>query len=365
MSDQEKMEALLRRYINATEEGEIQGSKEWKEKRKARDSKENTEFIVGGSEIASLMGVNHFKNKFSFIMEKINGSSFIGNIATMWGNLFEDVFANYVGVVYQTNVIPVRTINGIPHHKYSPDGLGVILMDCLVKYCDISVEVELPKICLFEFKCPLTRFPSGSPPVYYMPQIKAGLYTIKPAQIGLFGEGVFRKCSLNDYDDDIVYDETFHKQPTKKERACLKLYDKGIIGLYSKKVRSKIIDLGDASFGTLFGFLKSFDNHNLTAYIAPGNTGEEKLQAINIFARENNVHFSAILPWKLLHVNMTWITKENDYLDEWIKPLADLAQLVNAAKKSDHPEEMVQEWLQSGEIIDTDQEYEDFLAYVS
>jgi hypothetical protein len=358
-----ELDRLLREYIRVTETGETQGTPAWKAERKLRDSRQSSIFIVGGSEMASFMGLNFRKTLYQFLLEKTIGSDFTGNVATRWGNLFEKVMTHFLEKHFNTKIHDCKSIDGVPHHKYSPDGLGIVCDNYSVQLGSDIRECNMAKIALFEIKCPLTRMPGKSPPAIYMPQIKSGLYTIKPSNFGIFAEGVFRKCSLAEYDNKLEYDTLFHV-PSKLEKSKLnKIYDKGLFGFYSpKRDIDEIIDLGNKPEEVFDEFLNRLETEDVYVVIGEGETLHDKKKFITTFCEDINVKLEAFLPWKLLHINICRVEKDETYLDDWIELLQSAAKIVAIAKKSEYPEKVLLKWTTTEKESQLQELYELILA---
>jgi putative phage-type endonuclease len=193
---------ILQNYVTDIEKnGILQHTKAWLADKQS---------LIGGSSIASIMGLNPFSSQYELAKQKVSLIEFDGNIKTQWGNLFEDMIKQYVEFDKECEIIGENIyIRGGPGTCYSPDGLGIIG----------------DKIVLFEFKCPFNRIPTSRIPVYYTPQVKMGLDIIEITHYGLFAQGVFRRCSYNDLDYNNNYDKILvAKSKGKLPLAC------GVIG---------------------------------------------------------------------------------------------------------------------------------------
>lgn len=154
-------------------------------------------YTIGGSSIAVIMGKNPYSSIQRIIGERIGMYKFIGNIKTQWGTLFEKVIKQYVEIDRRCEIRGEDLfIEGPPGTSYSPDGLTILENE------------SASEIVLVEFKCPYSRIPSGSIPEYYIPQIKMGLDLLNLPTMGLFVEGVFRRCSWEDLGNNPRYDRT-------------------------------------------------------------------------------------------------------------------------------------------------------------
>jgi predicted phage-related endonuclease len=188
----QELRKIIKEFVEIHKHLAVQGSKEWLLERVA---------TIGGSEIAAVLGKNKYMNLQNFFAQKIGLTTFIGNTATRWGNLFEGVTEVYikelllVDQIYSTGSVPNKLV---PSHKYSPDGISIVKIKN--KYY----------IVLLEFKAPFSSIPDGTIPVHYLPQVKSGLCTIDITQKAIFVSNVYRKCTMAQL-KQIGYDTLFHK----------------------------------------------------------------------------------------------------------------------------------------------------------
>ncbi len=101
---------------------------------------------------------NPYSSKQEYISEKINKSSFKGNIATYWGQKYEQVAIDLYSNLTGKNVLDFGLIKH-PNHRWlasSPDGIT-----------NDGIMVEI--------KCPFRRKITGIPPFYYWIQVQLQL----------------------------------------------------------------------------------------------------------------------------------------------------------------------------------------------
>jgi hypothetical protein len=177
---------------------------------------------VGGSELAAVMGQNHYSSFVDVALSKVrllNGiDSWEGGEACWWGTLFEDVLGAYVALDLGAEIFgDTICVFEFPGHRNSPDGYAVVRLyrgtDGKLHLWTTDMNPGIPVIvliALLEFKCPMTRKPSGGVPIYYRPQLQSGLAVSPVAHFALFAEAVFRKCSLADLGDTPDYDAAYH-----------------------------------------------------------------------------------------------------------------------------------------------------------
>ncbi len=203
-----ELQKKVTEYINSLKAAPSQKSQEWY-LLKAK--------TIGGSEVATVLGVNPFRSVKSLVAEKagVSDCPFKGNIATRWGNLFEAITREWTEKVLcmEECIQETGSIEGIiDRQRYSPDGIGVVqLMNC-------NDELDY-YIVLFEFKSPLRSLPDGRIPKYYSPQIQTGMLTIPIIELSIFVNNCYRKCSLKDIGFDMTYDTKFHKADLTKKRS--------------------------------------------------------------------------------------------------------------------------------------------------
>jgi hypothetical protein len=180
---------------------------------------------IGGSEISALRGGDKFKTTFQLAREKLGLSRFDGSVNTNWGKIFEDILRQYTEIVfdteiYETGSVPgVRNEFGAPIQSYSPDGIGTVqarrIREVLDRenikfseapeYRELLMTDELRNV-LFEFKCPLRRKPTGKVPDNYCDQPQLGMASLSFPELAIFGDAVFRKCRVDDFDFSPKYD---------------------------------------------------------------------------------------------------------------------------------------------------------------
>lgn len=201
---------LIEKFIADNIHEAVQGSEQWKQDRGV---------VIGGSEISTVIGKNRFSNLADLVAQKVGFNNFTGNNATRWGNLFEGASEIYFKTLFGVEIFSTGSIKhkNIENHRYSPDGI------CALDICGEN------KVVLLEFKSPFGTVPTKSIPPHYLPQVKAGLCTIDITEIGLFINNMFRKCSKNDLDFTLNYDNVYHKDTEAKLKNINKIIANGMI----------------------------------------------------------------------------------------------------------------------------------------
>jgi len=212
----ERTEELLN-FIKKYDKSPKQGTSDWLKQRT---------YKIGGSEMATLQGVNQYETLATIVSSKLGLREFKGDIKTRWGKVFESQITKYTEYRLHTKLhgaeIYIADVN--PNQSYSPDGLGVVeCTDELAKIMGIPVEEKPSHVtALFEFKCPFNRLPHATNIVnYYLPQVLTGLDTISPTSIGVFSEAVFRRCEYTDLSATPAYDKTLTPNDLKTPVAPL------------------------------------------------------------------------------------------------------------------------------------------------
>lgn len=160
-----------------------QGSEFWLENRK---------HTFGGSEVATIIGINPYQSLKKLIKVKVE-HEYNDCLPFCWGRHFEDVSLEILKANYD-----VHHFGAIPHEDgticYSPD--GVIVID--------------DELVLIEIKCPLWRIVQGGVPIHYMPQVLSGIDALN-CDYGLFIDNEFRKCALEDFGFNPRFNTSFHR----------------------------------------------------------------------------------------------------------------------------------------------------------
>ncbi len=223
-----ELQKKIDEFVNSAGSAPAQKSKEWY----LLKSK-----TIGGSEIATILGINPFRKVKALIAEKIglDENGFNGNIATRWGTTFESVTREWTQKVLlmDENIQETGSLEGvIERQRYSPDGLGVVRLVNENDKFDYYVV-------LFEFKSPLRSLPDGKIPKYYVPQIQTGMLTIPMVELSIFVNNCYRKCQFKDIGFDMTYDLKFHDGDVTKKRTKAQRFTDvlacGLIGFYQTK----------------------------------------------------------------------------------------------------------------------------------
>lgn len=365
-----ELNKIIDDFVDANDIGIAQGSAEWKAKRMR---------TIGGSEQATIEGKNSFSGLQPLILTKLGLKPFDKDIKMQWGNLFEDVLAEYINEIFDTDLKATEAwLRGrFPTQTYSPDGIAVVDMyytevnnvrTYISAVADKSVEVPIDakhqhEIVLFEFKCPYNRIPDHHIAVYYEPQILAGMDTIRHTVAAIFTEGVFRRCHVKDLCNTNAYNLDLAKNIEKKSPftntplmfgfILFKFNSSGFVGSSANNVRiiSELHALGDdyrknnypiakkpgdnyLDLGKLYeAHLRKFMNLFIDKIfvpisapviipskleVIPDNAAMQQQirQAIDKHTADGDIIYG-VLPYKLMYVDYMYRDKIEGYLDPW------------------------------------------------
>ena len=363
---------VLNEYLKL-QKGPKQKSDEWLSIRKK---------TIGGSEIATVLGLNSFSSVKQLIAEKVGLTKFNGNLATRWGNLFETVTRQYTEKILHMDhkiIDDISSIEGIiPRQRYSPDGLGIVTID------------GIDYIILFEFKAPLNTLPTNTIPCHYLPQVKTGLLNINICNYSIFVNNCYRKCSLNDFNFTEIYDKTFHKSDLKKRKyginkkpsACGIICFNQTIDNYNN-IKNKInsysmiddiksdndynemdteilidskddpIDFGESDENILNRLFILREKNLVKAYYYPMllndntmNTDDftkkyknDIIRSFDKLSKKNNKLIVGYLPWKLMISKVIKQDRDPNWLDVIKEPVENTLKIIDEILESDNIEE--------------------------
>lgn len=79
---------------------------------------------IGGSDIPAILGISKFTSRWQLLLQKagLEERSFSGNRFTEYGHIIEPQIRDYINLIYQTNFVPNRVING--DIRYHSDGFN-------------------------------------------------------------------------------------------------------------------------------------------------------------------------------------------------------------------------------------------------
>lgn len=243
LSKQEKLDLFVALYSWLP----VQGSAQWLAQRVGTDNDPLADILlrihgyeqlkpstIGGSEVSTIRGENEYQNTRDLVKTKLGMSVFNGSIDTRWGKMMEPVITMYTNAVFDVSIVETGSIPGFrdsygfPVQSYSPDGLAIVNLNLFKRVIEheninFTQTLEWTELysrqkfqgseslsVLFEFKCPRRRTPKGAVPNHYKSQPQIGQCVIPIMEVGVFGDGLFRKCSLQDFGFNPDYDKWFH-----------------------------------------------------------------------------------------------------------------------------------------------------------
>jgi len=278
---------------------------------------------IGGSEIASLFGENEYKSYDEMVTSKakllLGIKEEISNAPCSWGTIFEPVIAMIVELDCDTTVyangedgISITKYRG---HRTSPDGycvMGFNLFDngnLVVNSSTSSKEPDFYSIVLLEFKCPFGRFPNGTIPHHYLPQVLSGLAVSPIASFGVYVDGAFKVDSL----DDLLSVEAIAY---------------GIIGVYGDKPSKYITDYGTLSTRTFNDEIVSIvQKKRKLIHLTPHMTIHEDdikqglRNDVNTLKQHDNL--IGFIPWRLIFITYVPVQRCEEFIDK-LQPVLDV-----------------------------------------
>lgn len=347
---QEK-EERLEAWVKENSDGPEQGGVAWLK------AKEET---VGGSEVSTILGINPYMTKADLLAQKIGIKKMKMTIHMNWGNLFEPVMMKYMEYKKNTKIVGENlfVVGRSPSQTYSPDGLGV------VNFQRDHGDPE-PMITLFEFKCPFSRkleVRDPKVPAYYLPQVLTGLDTTI-AEVGLYVEGVFRKCRWEDLGESGEYDASFTPRDNKGRNPPLAYgliamirfsgkpneIDKSFKAMDSFKLSwedflAKVNDLSQLCQDDFARLLEQFKEGYVIPWYSPvlmmGSERNKESLLRELYdkvvkynkGRARKFLLYGVLPWKLLKVNEIEVEKKEGYVNIIQDKIDEIIDLVRLCK---------------------------------
>lgn len=289
---------------------------------------------LGGSELASVLDKNKYKKRADVIKDKVllrlGESVFNGGPACTWGVIFEDILGLCYEQLFNTKIkgdeICIQVYKG---HRNSPDGFSVLNLnvDGEIAMDDSNIIGDL--ITLLEFKCPYSRSPAAIP-IHYEVQVQSGLGVSPVADIGLYTDALFKRCTImqlsgsgfkdNSKYNNVSLDEDLtikfhnyvrHGRIIKLEKSIKSKLFYGIIGVFASNADNK--DMSDVDFGNMgyFEFEMILNKINDKRY----NIVRRPLYDINYSEWISDPLFIGVIPWKLYQINITFVERNPRFLE--------------------------------------------------
>lgn len=88
------------------------------------DVSQDRDKYIGGSDIPAILGISKFTTRWQLLLQKagLEERSFTGNRYTEYGHYIEPFIRDHINLVYNTNFVPNRVING--DIRYHADGFN-------------------------------------------------------------------------------------------------------------------------------------------------------------------------------------------------------------------------------------------------
>ena len=357
-------EQALADFIKQNENLPKQGSAEWLQQRNKS---------IGGSQIATILGINKYETMTSLVKSKAGISKFKKAPPLWFGNLMEYCVEQYVKLRWDATVVETGSItHTIDCISYSPDGLCVIKKSKLKEFTKKDFT-EIQKTSMFEkddellvlmeFKSPFIRIPIvGQVPPYYIPQPQLGMCVIPITEVSLFIECVFRFCTREDLHSTQYsryhYDKKRYNKRSIAFSAISVVIDQDNASEETMKMvndlKSQIYDFEQMDIGTvqnktiINSLLEQLVDGELTP-IYHSLLGNQKdlfddvyewsFHKYNNFVRLDNEIYATreqygdryvgYLPYKLLDVNINKIFKKNILTDNVVEKTRKVITLAN------------------------------------
>ena len=354
-------EDVLERFIAVYARGPRQRAEDWYVAKRG---------VIGGSELAILLGMSPFSKTDDLVRDKIfpkDKQTYME--ACWWGTTFEPVITTCVEVDCGTHVVGDDIwipSHAVPHHANSPDGYAILTFFNDGDECDLVCGADkyemsgrriVEKIAVLEFKCPYRRAPDGTIPHHYMPQVWDELALSPIAHIGMFVDAKFCKCTFDDLGANLAYDTTYHRKTAPRDGTapiawgCIAIYmpfthewaDNNAVVLTLNKMYTRACGVppGYTDAFVDCGKIPWYEFNKILEIIAGGkcevrncrptftyeyddDSDEDTLRDGLIMECNDNTPegcvLFGVLPWKLFDVYYSFVEPRPGYLDE-IRPL--------------------------------------------
>ena len=255
----EQIERLRKFLERKVEEHVAHPSGGWKQR--SAEWVANRKDIVGGSELATLLGKNPFSNWEKLLAKKLGIDLWDrGGVARYWGTMFEPTSERLVELECGTKVsgtsIYMLNESIFTDHGNSPDGFCVLALEFdeegephICPDVQAALETQRPVTMfpvLIELKAPYRRLPSTSMPPQYKPQVWSGLSFSPMAGLALFVDVVYRICTLAQLGPSSEYSTNYHDKDAAKFRRAKREPWKshegwGVYAVYAPKLGTRAV----------------------------------------------------------------------------------------------------------------------------
>ena len=320
--------------LEVNSKGPVQGSEEWLNLR--IPSGGSIRGRIGGSDMASLIGLNPYKSFNKMMQEKLGliQKTFPQKLFCWFGLLMEEVAVKIFEKNYNTKVMckDISLIDiKLNQSIYSPDGIcclpiniksgGIILRPC-------EKDDNVAPV-LVEIKCPLVRpiMDDNNVPIHYMPQLQAGLLNIDITKAAIFIDNTFRFCSVESINNEGEFNSKLHAYDLKITEGIE--LEKGFIilsgdlpdnietkWLIEIEIKGKkIYDFGGGSYTSMLNLLTNIRKNIYTInYINPNETDLD-----NIIDRYENVF--GVIGWKQFDTNISLVYRDQFMIDKIVEKM--------------------------------------------
>jgi YqaJ-like viral recombinase domain len=348
--------------------------KQWVEYQEANGIKQQTDAwhvarvaTIGGSSMATIQGINPYSSIERLIKERLGLEKFNGDIKPQWGNLFEDVIKRFVEHRLQCTIRGEDLyILGRPGTSYSPDGLAEVNRKEVLKLCvnyddDDCRAYPAREIALMEFKCPYSRLPNGSAPKYYVPQVLMGLDLLNLPTLGIYVEGVFRRCTWDQLGINNSCDATLVPRTSGDaqgygingfyiDRTVLAKTSAPTLQLFGRYLENYVEygdatneymcnDLGDCPVDLFTMIMAGMDRRLISVRYYPIYYTEGCEEALDADLASHTEYCRAgdhinigILPWKIFRADFHVIDKQHNYLDKWYPLICEIVGVITICR---------------------------------
>lgn len=114
------------------------------------DVTQDRDKYIGGSDIPAILGISKFTTRWQLLLEKagLEERPFSGNRFTEYGHIIEPQIRDYINLVYNTNFVPNRVING--DIRYHSDGFNGVCVLEVKSTSDIHSTADGYKVYLVQ-----------------------------------------------------------------------------------------------------------------------------------------------------------------------------------------------------------------------
>lgn len=315
--------------------GPEQGSEEWLALRVPSGGCKRGR--VGGSDMASLIGLNPYKSFKKLMQEKLGivSKALPDKLFCWFGILMEEVAVKIFEKNYNTKIMckDISLVDiKLEQSIYSPDGIcalplnaksGGIILRPIEKDDDDVAPV------LVEIKCPLVRAitQDNNVPLHYMPQLQTGLFNIDIVKASIFIDNVFRFCSIEDIPNTGKFNKRLHQYDSEITQDIE--LEKGYILLSGKLPDNvderwltevdiddkKIYDIGGASYTTVLNILTNIrNNYYKLIYLEPN-----LLNLTDSIKKYDDVF--GVIGWKQFDTNVSLVYKDQFMIDKIVNQM--------------------------------------------